>query len=268
MQQTWVTLLGTALAAIAFQSSAVRAQDRTYSIEGYQLSEHSVGVIRRADDQKNRGIDALGRGAWASAQRDCAAAIAGYSSTGLPSSGRAASVYREAYACVADAEMKLGNLDDACDRYRDISYYTLMDRSPREMCEARSAAVEARFQAWDDYADTFARFSSQTGQLQSFTEGSAARAQAASDLAATCASLNSFGREVEGARAATGYCSAIVKFEAGDFPGACALLATARSDLSRLDRSLLAPERSRHVQALATTIEGFRPTCSNTGSAW
>lgn len=55
MQQRWVTLLGTALAAIAFQSSAVRAQDRTYSIEGYQLSEHSVGVIRRADDQKNRG---------------------------------------------------------------------------------------------------------------------------------------------------------------------------------------------------------------------
>lgn len=258
----------TAIIACIGAPSVTLAQDQVYEIDGYQLSSEGVARLRVADDQKTRGIEALGRGDWASALRLCESALDGYRRTGVPGHGAVGEVYRQGRACAADALARLGRMDEACDRYRDIGYHTLMSHSPRGTCEAREAAEEASIQAWDDYANAFATFSSSTAALQTFPADSEQRSHALDAVVSSCGRLQPFSRLIEGAPAAVSYCNAIVLFEGGDFAGACAELRRGRSGLSTLDFSALPSERARHVRALATTLDGFRSICEATPSAW
>jgi hypothetical protein len=257
-----------ALAAFLTLPSVAAAQDLTYFVDDYELSAEDVAKVGRADDSKNRGIAALGRQDWATAHRQCDAAIAGYNSAGVPNEGGAADVYLQARACAADAFARLGQMEEACRRYRRIGHHTLMTGSPSRMCAEHKAAEDATYQAWDDYAGIFEGFATSTVRLQRFGEGSPDRARGLAEVRSSCARLGAFSTRIEGASAGAGYCNAIVKFETGDYTGACGELARARSHLGTLNRSTLRPERSRHVQSLGATVEGFRSICAETPSAW
>lgn len=139
-----------ALSAIMFcvgAPSDALAQDPTYEIDGYEVSSEGVARLRAGDNQKARGVEAMGRGDWAAALRLCASALEGYGRVGVLGQGAAGEVYRQGRTCAADAVAKLGRWDEAYDRYRDIGYRTLMDHSPRGFCQAREAAEEASIQA-------------------------------------------------------------------------------------------------------------------------
>jgi hypothetical protein len=263
----YVTAAVTMIASVLL-APPTQAQDYVFEIDGQQLTAAEAEVVRQADATLESGLRALQRDEWSLAVRDCYAAIAGYRNAGLSDVGRVSDWFARARACIADAHALSGNAVEACRIYRDNDYQTLRVRDPRRICEARAAAEEATVAAHDEYADLFQRFSGMTGRLQSLTEGSQARADLAEQMYILCDQMASYRDRVPGAFAGASYCTAIVRFEAGQPDRACQILWTAARWTSRVDTSPMLDQQRQHVREMDVALGAFRQTCTDFGYPW
>ncbi len=255
------------LAMLALPQTARAAGSETYVFEGFHFDAADKARIGAANDRLQRGVDALKRDDWATAQRECAAAYNEFIDVRLPEIGLGKQAYQWARACVADSHAARGNWESACRGYRNSGYFSLRVGNPRQMCAQHGAAEGATLATHSEYAASFKTFAGRLARLTALPEGDA-RTALGQELNGDCASLRAFGQRVPPAPAAAGYCAGIVAFEQGRSGEACRTMWTSAGSIrTALKGQMLAEQRSHGVE-LQAMLDTFRPICAEMGYTW
>lgn len=252
---------------LAFGAQAQGKGSEIYVFEGFQFDAADRNRIGAANDRLLRGVDALKRSDWATAQRECAAAYSEFIDVRLPEIGKGKEAYQWARACVADSHAARGNWESACRGYKNSGYFSLRVGNPRQMCAQHGAAEEATLATHSEYAASFKTFANRLIRLNELPGGSG-RTAMAQELNIDCAKLRAFGQQVPPAPAAAGYCAGIVAFEQGRSGEACKSMWTGAGSIrTALHGQMLAEQRSHSVE-LQTMLDTFRPICADMGYTW
>lgn len=255
------------LTLLALPQSARAAASETYVFEGFHFDAADRARIGAADDRLQRGVDALKRSDWATAERECAAAYNEFIAVRLPEIGLGKEAYQWARACVADSHAARGNWEPACRGYRNSGYFSLRVGNPRQMCAQYGAAEEAALTTHSEYAASFKTFANRLIRLNELPGGSG-RTALAQELNSDCAKLRGFGQRVPPAPAAAGYCAGIVAFEQGRSGEACRTMWTSASSIRTALRGQLLQEQRNHGVELQAMLDTFRPICADMGYTW
>ena len=246
-----------------------------YEFEGVQFDAAERERIGAADTQLQRGVDALKRSDWATAQRDCSAAYESFVRVRLPDRGLGAQAYKWALACIADAQSGRGDWYMACRTYSGNGYFSLRMENARQMCVHKGAARETSQQSTQaaaqpshsEYAASFKTFANRLIRLNELPGGSG-RTAMAQELNGDCARLRAFGHQVPPAPAAAGYCAGIVAFEQGRSGEACKTMWTGAGSIRTALRGQMLAEQRSHSVELQTMLDTFRPICADMGYTW
>lgn len=254
-------------AMFALPQAAHAQGSGTFVFEGFHFDAAEKARINQANDLLQNGVNALKRNDWATAQRDCTRAYGIFNNVGLPNQGMGKEAYQWALACIADSHAGRGNWSEACDRYREIGYYSLRIGNPRQMCAQQGSAEGSSLSTHSEYAASYRIFTERVTRLTALPEGSA-RTALAQELTGDCTRLRTFRQQVPPALAAAGYCSGIVAFEQGNSANACRTMWTSAGWIRiALQKQMLAEQRS-HGERLQSTLDTYRPICADLGYAW
>jgi hypothetical protein len=163
---------------LAFGAQAQGKGSEIYVFEGFQFDAADRNRIGAANDRLLRGVDALKRSDWATAQRECAAAYSEFIDVRLPEIGKGKEAYQWARACVADSHAARGNWESACRGYKNSGYFSLRVGNPRQMCAQHGAAEEATLATHSEYAASFKTFANRLIRLNELPGGSGRTAMA------------------------------------------------------------------------------------------
>ena len=252
---------------LAFGAQAQGKGSEIYVFEGFQFDAADRNRIGAANDRLLRGVDALKRSDWATAQRECAAAYSEFIDVRLPEIGKGKEAYQWARACVADSHAARGNWESACRGYKNSGYFSLRVGNPRQMCAQHGAAEEATLATHSEYAASFKTFANRLIRLNELPGGSG-RTAMAQELNIDCAKLRAFGQQVPPAPAAAGYCAGIVAFEQGRSGEACKSMWTGAGSIRTALRGQMLAEQRSHSVELQTMLDTFRPICADMGYTW
>ena len=252
---------------LAFGAQAQGKGSEIYVFEGFQFDAADRNRIGAANDRLLRGVDALKRSDWATAQRECAAAYNEFIDVRLPEIGKGKEAYQWARACVADSHAARGNWESACRGYKNSGYFSLRVGNPRQMCAQHGAAEEATLATHSEYAASFKTFANRLIRLNELPGGSG-RTAMAQELNGDCARLRAFGQQVPPAPAAAGYCAGIVAFEQGRSGEACKSMWTGAGSIRTALRGQMLAEQRSHSVELQTMLDTFRPICADMGYTW
>jgi hypothetical protein len=252
---------------LAFGAQAQGKGSEIYVFEGFQFDAADRNRIGAANDRLLRGVDALKRSDWATAQRECAAAYSEFIDVRLPEIGKGKEAYQWARACVADSHAARGNWESACRGYKNSGYFSLRVGNPRQMCAQHGAAEEATLATHSEYAASFKTFANRLIRLNELPGGSG-RTAMAQELNIDCAKLRAFRQQVPPAPAAAGYCAGIVAFEQGRSGEACKSMWTGAGSIRTALRGQMLAEQRSHSVELQTMLDTFRPICADMGYTW
>ena len=252
---------------LAFGAQAQGKGSEIYVFEGFQFDAADRNRIGAANDRLLRGVEALKRSDWATAQRECAAAYSEFIDVRLPEIGKGKEAYQWARACVADSHAARGNWESACRGYKNSGYFSLRVGNPRQMCAQHGAAEEATLATHSEYAASFKTFANRLIRLNELPGGSG-RTAMAQELNIDCAKLRAFRQQVPPAPAAAGYCAGIVAFEQGRSGEACKSMWTGAGSIRTALRGQMLAEQRSHSVELQTMLDTFRPICADMGYTW
>lgn len=253
-------------AATAFAAPA-QAREETYVFEGFHFDAADYARYREGVERIGRGLSALERGDWATAERECSAAYGTFIDIRLPEMGEGVRVYNTARSCMADAHAARGNWDRACPLYKRANYDTFRIKDPRAQCSRYAPDDDATLANHSRYARTFATFGQRQAELSALPEGPS-RLAVAERMFSDCQALGNFEETVPPAIAAAGYCFGIVLIERGNTRKACEVLwLSARNIKSAMAKPMMEVQR-QHGRNVQDNLESLRPYCTDEGYRW